>query len=1113
MDKDSAVLQGGFLLANKLSAPATLSTLQKGDWPRVQQPILQAVGELFQQEEEGRAIHWRKKLVCVLWCKLLCRETGEDVETGWKENPLFPVQNSLPEVNHVVLLELVKSTAAAEIFGQLLLCLPQAQICTELGRLAQHVSCSPTSEDDVCLFLDVWRELWNGRDERKAGREDDLEKMFAHQFARLSFQPSPTQSASLSPQAAKRFKLDTSDLCPSSPSVPSPPTDALYILLHALRDIKDHISTSDFCLRALSVSLDALYTSFFIDRAVALPTEQKLHFLSQVMSIRERNDGMWSPELLQAAQRDLRASYSPSQFQPSRTMLAQALKIITELTQFWQNRGLLKMCDSNPSYSEFKLEQSVHRVLKALDGADVPQTVGEMDVSNIKTILRGVQESLAFPAGESSPEVKARVAMAIINHRLEDYQDFAVLFAAEQSWAAMDALWTDCLERNRAAFQQHETLIKLACTLMGKCRSATADASQCIKQMKIIADIFSALPLEDKNKTLAAMLRLSRKGFFGGSVPSAMANRFGQELNMAFNCIIQGGGGASAAVSHGNLGTAVSLVARVAFQNPEATLRFCCQSAIFNKGAFSLLAKILQHLPGLREREPKHKAESRGEEKEAKQNTDEGRDASSGRSLLCDCLQETIRAKSLSSNEEEQFLRFVGLLMTPVVDVEGMERKQSLLSPQEVVRAFVLPHLSTTSSGPVSIELSLQLLHGALCLDPPASSPHWVLGCSPFPLLYILVLLLNQAPRCWEQPPEGAVHHLSMETKELLVSVLTTLGRVVGGEVASAPGGWTRPLFWLYNKVEQLDWTVRFHLKPVWGEHFKNEVPSSLLAVCDLPEQEWSGLELSQYSQGTGLLAWMECCSISDSLQSTMLSRLSLDQSRPDHVNMFSKGLLVALAQTLPWCLVSQWSRLLRALRELLVSGQLYVPYSLEYAEYLPLLDLRAFSCELRLSVLLLRVLQLLCGSSCADWLPAEGWAHVGRLYAHAVRETLDSLRAKVPLPSPGASTVSPKGSAPEAGARTVPSQEVLFVLSQLFCHVQHIQVMMPAGPCEPLFLSSLELLRHYGSVAAAFPDSSTQLEMDNTRHFFSTITDNLENPEMKAALQQKIAQLTSVAA
>lgn len=99
------------------------------------------------------------------------------------------------------------------------------------------------------------------------------------------------------------------------------------------------------------------------------------------------------------------------------------------------------------------------------------------------------------------------------------------------------------------------------------------------------------------------------------------------------------------------------------------------------------------------------------------------------------------------------------------------------------------------------------------------------------------LLTLLSSCRCWKQPPGGGVHLLSMDTKELLGSVLTILGQVVGAEVAAAPSSWSRAVFWLHNKVEKLDWTVRFHLKPVWGQHFKNEVPLTLLDVCHLPEQ------------------------------------------------------------------------------------------------------------------------------------------------------------------------------------------------------------------------------------------------------------------------------------
>ncbi|KAL3992361.1 transcription factor 4/12 [Sarotherodon galilaeus] len=1110
MNKDSTVLQGAFLLADKLCSPSCLSTIQKADWSRVGHVILEALKEICRQDEVSdcpnpAAKSWKKRMVCVVWLKLLCREAEENVELAWRENPFFSLQNSLPKVSRVVLLELVKSAAAAGVFASFLLRLPHAQICAELERLVEHVRSDPIGEDDIRLLLEVWWELWKGRAEEKVGEEESIEKMFASQLAHLS-----SESSSLSPQAAKRLKLDTPDSA-----------DILHILLHALKDMKCHISSADLCFQSLSISLDALYTTFLIDQNVVLPAKEKLDCLCKILQAREENMEKLSPEMIQEALKDLRASHTPSQFQLCHMKLSEALKIITELAQFWQS-SVLNQCDhSSPSYSAFQLEQSIQRVLASLEeapGAGTDDFEGENDT------LRSVLKSLSLPVAESSPEVSAEVAAVIITHHLEDSEDFAVLFASEPSWAERADRWLDCLEKNQGAFQQHGTLMSLASTLMSRLHSKSGNVKQCHKLLKITSGIFSTLTLEDQNKALAAMLRLSSRGFFECSVPAALADGFEQELNMAFNCIIQGAGGASAGASQGNLTMAASLVARVAFQNPEATLRSCCHSAVFNKGAFSLMAKILEQLPGLRDQRGRRNG---GRKKVVC-------------SLLGKCLQDVIQTKSLSATEKEQFLKFLSLLMEPVTSAEGEGKRESILSPQEVVNTFVLPNLSATAHCSVDAELSMQLLQTALSVDmqEAATTPHWVLDCSPFPLLYMLAQLHNQTLRCWEQPPD---HHIwSMDKKELLLSVLTTLGQVVGAEVAAAPSSWSRALFWLHNKMEELDWTVQFLLKPVWGEHFKNEVPSSLLAVCDLTEQEWLGVDLPSYGLGTGLLAWMECCSISDSLQSTMLSCLTLDQHKPDHVSMFSKGLLVALTQMLPWCSVSQWSRLLRALRELITSSRLHVPFSLEYVDFLPLLDLRKFSCELRLSVLLLRVLQLLCGSSCSDWLSADGWAHVGRLYAHAVRDMMNSLRAKLPLPSSGAFTASastpPKTPATtdsnptliclksreardtsliskDSQKETAPSQEVLFVLSQLFCHVQHVQVMIPGGQCDPLFLSSLEILSQYEAIMAAFPNSCTPLECDNTRHFFSTISDNLDNPEMKAVLQQKIAQLMSSAA
>ncbi|KAM9801272.1 gem-associated protein 4 [Neosynchiropus ocellatus] len=1046
MERESAVLHGAFLLSDKLSHPASLSLLPKSDWSRVGQPILKALEEIGGGSLSGGSSRWTKKLLTAVWLKVLCRENDGDVETSWRENPLFALQSGLPEVNHVVLMELVKSLSAADAFAQLLLCLPDGDVCVDLERMAQHVLQSPTSEQDVRFFLDVWWALWRGRSAQTDGGES-IEEVFTSQFALLTHKPTGG-----TPQAAKRIRLDS--------SLPAAATlDVLHIFFQTLNNMKNDICSSDLCCSALSICLDVLYTSFLIKEAVLLPVKKKLSFLTAAVGEVENV----SPQLIQELLCDLRTAHRPAEFQSKQVTLSEGLMIVLDLLHFWLQSGLLSA--SVPGYPAVKLQHSVQRLLEALEE---PHDATGVDLEKFKDLLK----SLRFPATESNTEVSVAVAISIISHRLDDYRSFARAFAAEESWADCEDRWIDCLEQNRAAFQQRDAVVSLVATLSARLRGA--GVSQCKRMLKVVTDIFSALPLEEKNSTLTAVVGVCSRGFFREPVPSALSEAFDKELNMAFNCMIQGGGGAKA--TQGNLDTAVSLVARVAFQNPEAAVRSCCQAAVFNKGAFVLMAGILQKLPGLRR--------SRDSE------------GAGGGSLLCWCLRETIGARSMTAGEREQLVQFASLLMRP-----GEGGGEPLVSPQELVNTFVLPNISGSGDTSVDLELSLQLLHSAL--HPDVARPGWLLECCAFPLLYVLAQLQHQTLRCWERPPEGANSHWSMDSKELVGSLLSRLAELVGAEAEADPGSWSRALFWLHHKVEALDWTVGLLLKPVWREHFKNEVPATLLAVCDLPEQEWSGLEVPQYGPGTGLLAWMECCSLSDSLQSTMLSTLSLDQRQAGHLSMFSKGALVALTQVLPWCTVSQWSRLLGAVKELICSGRLHVPFSLEYVDFLPLLDLKSFSCELCMSVLLLRVFQLLCGSSCGGWLEADGWAHVGRLYALAVRDMTSSLRAKLPLPAPAVPSQT-------SAAGEERSQEVLFVLSQLFCHVQHVQVMMPGGQCEPLFLSSLEIVSHYEAVMAAFPASCSSLQSQNTQHFLSTITDNLENQEMKTVLQQKIAQLVS---
>ncbi|XP_077579461.1 gem-associated protein 4 [Stigmatopora nigra] len=1076
MDKGWAILQGSFLLADKLSLPASLSSLQKCDWHKVSKPVLDAMKEICSEEDlqshhGSKAATWRKQLVCIVWLKLLSRENEEDLEEAWKKNTFFPQEKPFPEVNYTVLMELIKSLSAADVFARFLLCLPRHQMCSELEQVREHVMSSPVSEDDVQFFLDLWWQLWKGRFE-----QDNIEVLFAERVSHLTSQP-----ASLTQQAAKRPRLDATALPHNM--------DVLSILLHTLTDLKDFILKPEHAFQALSICLDSLYTTFFTDASVSVPIKEKVLFLSKAMSIRENTDKM-SSELIKEAQRDHHASYAPSQFLPNGLSSFEALKHVTALTQFWHDQHLLEACSSSPSsYSAFRLQQSIQRMSLVLEEAKV--TEEEVERSQLRSLLA----TLTFPIFESSSEMSMRVVMTIIANKLEDYQSVAVLFAGEESWVANEEQWLDCLEKNQTAFQQCDALIQLASTLISRLQSECLEVTQCKRLLKVVTAVFTLLSLEDKNEALAAILKVSSQGFFGCSGSSNLIASFELELNMTFNCLIQGRAGAPKA--EGNFSTAVSLVARVAFQNPKATLKSCCNSAIFNKGAFDLMSKILRQLTGLTVvTEP----------------TEEGHRRRKPTRLLCRCLQEVVSSRSLSDNEKDQLLKFVALLMVPVTTDKG--EKHILLLPQELVNTFVLPNFALAGDKS-DLDLSLQLLNAALSTDVQevaSSSSHWVMECSPFPLLYILAQLHDQALRSWDQAPELAIHHWSMDTRELLSSTLSTLAQIVGVQIDNAPSRWSRALFWLRDKMKGLDWTVYFHLKPVWGQHFKNEVPSSLLTVCDLPEQEWSGLKLPQYGHGTGLLAWVECCTLSDSLRATMLSSLALDQNNLQHMGMFSKGLLVALTQVLPWCSISQCGRLLGTLKELITSGRLHVPFSLEYVEFLPLLDLRRVSDELCLSVLLLRVLQLLCGSSCSHWLTEDSWPHVARLYAHMLRELVNSLRDKLASPTSAASTdrlnECNRLEDDAHAVEQVPSQEVLFVLSQVFCHAQHIQVMMPGGQSEPLFLSSLEILSQYQAIMTTFPESYRLMENENTKHLFHTITENLDNREMKSVLQQKIAQL-----
>lgn len=1043
----TAVLQGGFLLAGQLCQPRSLADLEKGDWSLVEQPVLRAVAEVCGGARAGApdSAHWKKKIICILWSKLLGQENGADIDARWREDPLFPAQEVFPSISRAVLFQLVQAMGCSGVYTELLMCFPAPLLCVELSRLLQHLR-RESSPQDIQLLLEVWWELW--KDQRHSQRS--LDRAFAAQCARYS-----SPSSELPCQAPKRLKTDP-DVLPAT-CVPS-------LLFQALREMESHVNSPRLSCFALSNCLDTLYSSFLLEHATYTKGPD-LRSLAWEVRLREEYNQAAGPrleEIIREAQRDQAAGRSRPPFHLEDMSLRQGLRATCALAQAWRSRGLLTIPDTEVQGSAtLRLKRSLLLVIRALEdllGSGGSVEAERHDLSDLKDQLKDL-EVLSLPDPQCTSAEMARVAMAIIDHRLEGHEYVALRFASEPDWASSGTEWISCLERNKEVFQRKDLVLKLLSTLAVMCQ-LEADVLQCKKLQSIIADIFSELPLPCKNETLVAVLASWGQGGLRGFLPQALSEGFAEELNLAFNSIIQ-------SRVEGSMGRAVSAVARVALHDPQATLRRCCHLAVVNLGAHSLLAQILQQLPGLCYPKP-------------------GAGAQAGGSLLCGCLRDAVWEK-LSSKEEEQFLHFVAALMDPVTQTQE-PALEPLLAPEEVLRTFVLPCLSSASSS-WRLELCLQVLLAALKLACRPGVRHWVMSCSPFPLLFTLGQLLDDSCRCWEEPADGSLR-TSMETRELLIQALNVLAELVGQEVAAAPDSWSRALFWLYRKAETLDWTVRLHFRPVWGAHFKNEVPKSLLDVCELPEQDWCALKMPQYGPGTGLLAWAECCCHSDSLREKLLSRLSLNQSQAEDVRMFSKGLMVALTQVVPCCTLAEWARLLGAVRGLLFSGRLHVPYSLEYVDFLPLLDLRPAAAELRLSVLLLRVFQLLCGPSCAAWLCAGGAAHAGRLYALAVRSMASSLLEKLPAGDPGDSVAV-----------------TLFALTQIFCHTLHVQVMLP-DPAELLCFSALELVSQCQALLAAHPRSSSALQRDDMRHFLTSIADNVQSVEMRTALCQKIAQL-----
>ncbi|XP_063809983.1 gem-associated protein 4-like [Pseudophryne corroboree] len=1062
--EQTVILQGALLLAEKLALHKTLQEIKKSDWPLIEKPITDALKEIS-SGTQPQSHEWRKRAIAMFWAKILsCRSqlslNDSDIERKWKEDMFFPVENMIPKINHTVLFELLKATKAADIFVELLLALPTEFWVEEASLMLNHVT-DETSIEDVTFFLDVWWEIMKG----SKNKHDET----VMRFAAVACQYLSKSNDDIC-QSSKRFKPD-----PEQALLPA--DNLLTVFLEGLHQIRQCIDNSKLKCYTIANLADMLCSSAFLEKESGhLPIRLYLDKLVSVLCFCNARAKDLSPqrslsEMVMEADRIVQGGSTASRFRLIRGAQHCSLNILKELLLHW-GEELHNYMNNNVviGYECYRMNGSLASLhenlitLKAAETLPEEQRGNALELADCITSLLEKAANVQIKCTANDTDMMAAVTINMIDAKIGRYEELCSVFASEISWAFSND-WLNCLKKNKELFREPDLIFKLLETTV----KATSDQNNInIQQIQIcsnvILDLFCELPLSQINEVLIRVLSTwGKKGLSHCMI--AFTDRFQEELNMMFNQISQN-------VPDYN---AVSRVARLAVLYPEYVVNKACHFAVSNVGAHVFLAKVLASLSALSFRC--------------------SNSAETPVSLLSQCLMENCWGKLSSDKEESQFLYLLAYLMDSSETVDG-NAAISLLQPAEIVRIFVLPYILDEC---INVEFCLQILHKALNVENllDISGKHWVLSCSPFPLIMSLCKLLNSYSRCWQHSDKP--HCLTLGSKELIIDILTEICTVMLPEAEAGKETWSKSLFWLHRKMEHLDWVVRFRLKPIFGKHFKNEVPATLFDVCKLSGNEWTELDLPEYGPGTGLLAWMECCCISGEIKDQMLSLLCVNTEDPDEVNLFSKGFLVAMVQVLPWCSSMECRLLSQVVRSLLQRQLLHVPYTLEYVQFMPLLNLRPFAYNLQFSVLLLRCFQLLCSSSCSNWLTLDGQKHVARLYSGCISDTLDVVKQQLA----DCNLQLPKDK--KEGDYV---QEVLFIYSQVFCHVLHITAMMPENTCEPLFYLSLEILSLCETLRANDTSKNRLLRQANERHFLKSITENVSNEQHRATLMQKINKL-----
>lgn len=1046
--EEMTILHGGFLMAEQLFHPKALVQLTKSDWEHVGQPIVEALKEISSATAHSQPFAWKKKALIIIWTKVLQPSpvSPSDTDTRWQEDVFFSVGNMIPTINHTVLFELLKSLEASGLFIQLLMALPTTIGRSELQSFLEHMTVD-TSSKDVAFFLDVWWEMMK----HKGDQQDPL----LSQFRTMAHKYLPSSDEFSHPP--KRFKSDP-DVGPTMP--------LLAMLLNGLKQIQKRILSLGMKCCALANLADMLSVFALLeDDTQEVSATVYLDKLATVISV--WNSDTQNPYHRQAladkvkeAERDV--SLTSLAKLPSETVFM-GFELMYNLLQEWgaelqdmlnssqgTNYDTYRLCDSLTSFSQ-NLELY-------LDTTNMPKEEREV-VSELAECVRDFLRKTSRMLNDKGLEdITASIAMAIIEQKMDRHMEMCYIFASEKKWAFSDE-WVACLVNNRSLFREPDLVLSLLETVMEVISSDRVIPQPQIKQVICLTlECYEDLSLPDKNKVLSGVLHyLGPKGL--SDRLSDYLEGFQEDLNTTFNQLAQ-------STSEQGLAKAVASVAHLVILNPEVVVKKMCSLAVTNLGTHRFLAQILTAFPALK--------------------FTEEQGANPCTSFMVSCLKETVWTKFSTPKEEKQFLELVSCLTNPVKP-QGIP-VAALLEPDEVLKEFVLPFLMLDMEEVgLSLKLFIQTLEANAGLE-----EYWLQTCSPFPLLFSLCQLLDSFSKFWQLPREK--RYLTLDSKDLVTHILELLCEIVLANTETfSPDTWAKSLSWLHRKLDQLDWTVGLRLKNFFEGHFKCEVPATLFDICKLSEAQWTSQVHEGYGPGTGLLAWMECCSVSSSISDQMLSLLVMDVGNPEEVRLFSKGFLVALVQVMPWCSPQEWQYLQQLTRKLLEKQLLHVPYSLEYIQFVPLLNLKPFAQELQLSVLSLRVFQFLCSQSCCNWLPLDGWSHVVKLLCNSLTSVLDAVRLM--------QSVGPWAQGQEGDL----TQETLFVYTQMFCHVLHIMAMLPQEVCEPLYVLALEILTCYETLSKSNPSVSSLLQKVDEQRFLKSIAKNISPEERRQTLLQKI--------